>query len=127
MRFCASPQAGLFDANPQAQFVPVDQAFAFDFHQQGNQLTLRWQVKPGYYLYRQQISLTAQQATIAPLQLPTGKPHEDEFYGKSEIYSRDLTVPVTIQQASGRANLTLRYQGCAAAGFAIRRKRGSSR
>ncbi|MDU3817503.1 MAG: protein-disulfide reductase DsbD [Pantoea sp.] len=115
--FCASPQAGLFDANPHAQFVPVDQAFAFDFDQQGNQLTLRWQVKPGYYLYRQQISLTAQQATIAPLQLPTGKPHEDEFYGKSEIYSQDLTVPVTIQQASGQANLTLRYQGCAAAGF----------
>ncbi len=112
-----STQAGLFDNGARSQFVPVDQAFSFDFSQQGDRLTLRWQVKPGYYLYRQQISLTAQQATLAPLQLPPGQPHEDEFYGKSEIYPQDLTVPVTIQQAADRSSVTLRYQGCAAAGF----------
>ncbi|MEQ4530842.1 MAG: protein-disulfide reductase DsbD [Mixta sp.] len=115
--FTLSVHAGLFDANPQSQFVPVNQAFSFDFNQQGNQLTLRWQVKPGYYLYRQQISVTAQQATLAPLQLPAGQPHEDEFYGKSEIYPQDLTIPVVINQAGSGASITLRYQGCAAAGF----------
>ena len=114
---CLPAQAGLFDASPQSQFVPVNQAFTFDFNQQGNQLTLRWQVKPGYYLYRQQISLTAQQAAFAPLQLPAGQPHEDEFYGKSEIYPQDLTLPVTITEAGSNASITLRYQGCAAAGF----------
>jgi thiol:disulfide interchange protein DsbD len=115
--FSASTQASLFDNGARSQFVPVNQAFSFDFSQQGNRLTLHWQVKPGYYLYRQQISLTAQQATLAPLQLPAGQPHEDEFYGKSEIYPQDLTVPVTIQQADSHASVTLRYQGCAAAGF----------
>ena len=115
--FSIASHAGLFDAGPRSQFVPVDQAFAFDFSQQGNRLTLRWQVRPGYYLYRQQISVTAQQATLAPLQLPSGQPHEDEFYGKSEIYPQDLTVPVTVTQAGAQASLTLRYQGCAAAGF----------
>lgn len=114
---CLPAQAGLFDAAPQSQFVPVNQAFSFDFNQQGHQLTLRWQVKPGYYLYRQQISLTASKATLAPLQLPQGQPHEDEFYGKSEIYPQDLTIPVTITEAGPAASITLRYQGCAAAGF----------
>lgn len=114
---CLPAQAGLFDAAPQSQFVPVNQAFAFDFDQQGQQLTLHWQVKPGYYLYRQQISLTANQATLAPLQLPQGQPHEDEFYGKSEIYPQDLTIPVTLREAGAGASITLRYQGCAAAGF----------
>ncbi|MDU4093906.1 MAG: protein-disulfide reductase DsbD [Pantoea sp.] len=114
---CLPAQAGLFDNNSQSGFVPVNQAFSFDFSQQGDQLTLRWQVKPGYYLYRQQISLTAKQATLAPLRLPQGQPHEDEFYGKSEIYSQDLTVPVTIAEAGDNASVTLRYQGCAAAGF----------
>ncbi|MDR7345737.1 thiol:disulfide interchange protein DsbD [Pantoea alhagi] len=114
---CLPAQAGLFDRGAQSGFVPVNQAFSFDFSQQGDQLTLRWQVKPGYYLYRQQISLTAKQATLAPLRLPEGQPHEDEFYGKSEIYPQDLTVPVTITEAGDNASVTLRYQGCAAAGF----------
>ena len=114
---CLPAQAGLFDAAPQSQFVPVNQAFSFDFTQQDHQLTLRWQVKPGYYLYRQQISLKANQATLAPLQLPSGQPHEDEFYGKSEIYPQDLTIPVTVTEAGPAATITLRYQGCAAAGF----------
>ncbi|YCH30171.1 protein-disulfide reductase DsbD [Erwinia sp. D4-22] len=114
---CLSAQAGLFDNQTSSGFVPVNQAFSFDFSQQGDRLTLRWQIKPGYYLYRQQISLTAKQAKLAPLQLPTGQPHEDEFYGKSEIYPQDLTLPVTIAEAGDNASVTLRYQGCAAAGF----------
>ncbi|GLR08033.1 protein-disulfide reductase DsbD [Mixta theicola] len=114
---CLPAQAGLFDNGSQSRFVPVNEAFSFDFSQQGDRLTLRWQVKPGYYLYRQQISLTAKQAKLAPLQLPQGQPHEDEFYGKSEIYPQDLTIPVTIAEAGDNASVTLRYQGCAAAGF----------
>ncbi|MGD8163241.1 protein-disulfide reductase DsbD [Pantoea sp. FN0307] len=114
---CLPAQAGLFDKGSQSGFVPVNEAFSFDFSQQGDRLTLRWQVKPGYYLYRQQISLTAKQAKLAPLQLPTGQPHEDEFYDKSEIYPQDLTIPVTIAEAGDNASVTLRYQGCAAAGF----------
>ena len=63
--FCSTQvYAGLFDSQ-KSQFVPVDKAFAFDFQQQGNSLGLNWQIKPGYYLYRQQISVTPAQATVA--------------------------------------------------------------
>lgn len=109
--------AGLFDAPGRSNFVPADQAFAFDFQQHQHDLTLNWQVKEGYYLYRQQIKVTASQADIAPLQLPTGESHEDEFFGKSEIYRQHLSVPVTVQSAGKGATLTVTYQGCAAAGF----------
>ncbi len=51
------------------------------------------------------------------MQLPQGVWHEDEFYGKSEIYRDRLTLPVTINQASAGATLTVTYQGCADAGF----------
>ncbi|WP_312111621.1 protein-disulfide reductase DsbD [Pantoea septica] len=110
-------QASIFSPNAASRFVPVDQAFAFDFSQQGRQLTLSWKVKEGYYLYRQQIHVSAQQAQIAPVALPPGQPHEDEFYGKSEIYSQDLQVPVQLRQAASGASLIVTYQGCAAAGF----------
>ncbi len=89
----------------------------FDFQQQENELKLNWQVKEGYYLYRQQIKLTAQQAEITPPQLPFGEPHNDEFYGKSEIYRQQLHLPVTITEAAKGATLTVIYQGCADAGF----------
>lgn len=114
---CLQAQASLFSPNNSSRFVPVDQAFTFDFNQQGSQLQLSWKVKSGYYLYRQQIHVTPQNAQIAPLNLPAGQPHEDEFYGKSEIYPQDLTIPVTLQQAAKGATISVTYQGCAAAGF----------
>ena len=115
--FCLSAQASLFSPTTNNRFVPVDQAFSFDFSQQGHQLTLSWKVKDGYYLYRQQFHISAQHAQLAPVTLPPGQPHEDEFYGKSEIYPQDVQLPITLRQADAGATLSVTYQGCAAAGF----------
>ena len=109
--------AGLFDAPGRSHFVPADQAFAFDFQQNQHDVNLTWQVKDGYYLYRKQVQVTPANASIAPLQMPNGEWHSDEFYGKSEIYRHSLTVPVTLTQANAGATLTVTYQGCADAGF----------
>ena len=115
--FSATASASLFGQNSNSQFVPVNQAFAFDFSQKNDQLTLSWQVKPGYYLYRQQLKISVQGATLAQWELPAGKPHQDEFYGKTEIYPQSLTLPFTLEQAGNGAQMTVTYQGCAAAGF----------
>jgi len=109
--------AGLFDAPGRSSFTPADQAFVFDFQQNQHDLNLNWQVKEGYYLYRKQISITPAQAQVGPLQLPAGVAHEDEFYGKSEIYRGQLSVPVAVAQADKGATLTVTYQGCADAGL----------
>ncbi|WP_227136158.1 protein-disulfide reductase DsbD [Kosakonia radicincitans] len=109
--------AGLFDAPGRSSFVPADQAFVFDFQQHQHDLTLNWQVKEGYYLYRQQIRVTPNQAHIGTLALPDGEMHEDEFYGKTEIYRQQLTLPLEVTQATKGATLTVTYQGCADAGF----------
>ena len=109
--------AGLFDAPGRASVIPADRAFIFDFQQNQHDLNLTWQVKEGYYLYRKQVSITPAGAKIAQPQLPAGESHEDEFYGKSEIYRHQLTVPVVVNQADNGATLTVTYQGCADAGF----------
>lgn len=109
--------AGLFDAPGRSNFVPADQAFAFDFQQNQHNVNLSWHIKDGYYLYRQQIKLTAAEATLVAPTLPPGTWHEDEFYGKSEIYRQSLSIPVTFSQAAKDATLTVTYQGCADAGF----------
>lgn len=109
--------AGLFDTPGRSNFIPADQAFVFDFQQNQHDLNLTWQVKEGYYLYRKQVSITPAQANVGALQMPAGEWHEDEFYGKSEIYRQHLSVPVTVNQAGKGATLTVTYQGCADAGF----------
>ncbi|MEH0888450.1 protein-disulfide reductase DsbD [Enterobacter sp. UNJFSC 003] len=113
----ASAFAGLFDAPGRSHFIPADQAFIFDFQQNQHDLTLTWQVKEGYYLYRKQVSITPAQADVGAMQMPAGEWHKDEFYGKSEIYRQRLSVPVTVNQAGKGATLTVTYQGCADAGF----------
>ncbi len=107
--------AGIFDKT--SQFVAAENAFRFDFQQQQQQLLLKWEIKPGYYLYQQKISLTPHHLSLAPWQLPQGKDHQDEFFGKTVIYTNDLQLPLTINSASADASLTLSWQGCAEAGF----------
>lgn len=115
--FTAPAFAGLFDRPGQSQFVPADQAFAFDFQQRGTQLTLNWKILPGYYLYRQQIDISPVAATLADFTLPTGVEHEDEFYGKSQIYFTSLSLPLRLLSADAGASVRVTYQGCAKAGF----------
>ncbi|MFJ1230773.1 protein-disulfide reductase DsbD [Yersinia proxima] len=119
-----SAQASLFGDNTsfgqkssQSRFIPVDQAFAFDFRQQGDQLTLTWQIHPDYYLYRQQIKIVPNNATLGAFTLPEGKAHHDEFYGEVAIFKQQLTLKIPIIQAGEQASVSVTYQGCAEAGF----------
>lgn len=119
-----SAQASLFGENgsfgpksSQNRFIPVDQAFAFDFRQQGDQLTLSWQINPEYYLYREQIKIVPQNATLGAFTLPEGKAHHDEFYGEVAIFKQQLTLKIPIIQAGNGASVSVTYQGCAEAGF----------
>ncbi|MFQ6283288.1 protein-disulfide reductase DsbD [Yersinia enterocolitica] len=119
-----SAQASLFGDNSsfgqkssQSRFIPVDQAFAFDFRQQGDQLTLSWQIHPDYYLYRQQIKIVPNNATLGAFTLPEGIAHRDEFYGEVAIFKQQLTLKIPITQAGEQASVSVTYQGCAEAGF----------
>ena len=117
---CIAPlqaQASLFSQPAAPQFVPVDQAFSFDFQQQGHDLKLNWQIRDGYYLYRSKIELEPKNAELAAFFLPKGREHHDEFFGDSEVYEKALHITVPLRQASADATVRVTYQGCAAAGF----------
>lgn len=110
-------QASLFSQPAAPQFVPVDQAFSFDFQQQGHDLKLNWQIRDGYYLYRSKIELEPKNAELAAFFLPKGREHHDEFFGDSEVYENALHITAPVRQASQDATVRVTYQGCAAAGF----------
>ncbi|TKF33665.1 protein-disulfide reductase DsbD [Enterovibrio norvegicus] len=99
-------------------FVPVDQAFPFNFTQQGDRVYLDWQVTPGYYLYQDKIGVTpSSDAQIGTPDMRQGQPYEDEFFGEVNIYKQPLTVSVPVLAATDSSMLTVTYQGCAEAGF----------
>ncbi|MBA6297086.1 protein-disulfide reductase DsbD [Colwellia sp. MB02u-9] len=99
------------------EFLKVDDAFIFDFHQQKNQLKVSFNIADGYYLYRHQFKFTSENATIVPVNLPQGERYEDEFFGVQQIFTGQLAFTIDITQAQSNANVTIRYQGCAKKGL----------
>lgn len=109
--------ASPFGPTATGRFLPVDQAFAFDFKQQNDKLSLSWQIGPGYYLYQQKFAFVPTQATIGTPVFPAGQPHRDEFFGDVSIYRQQVVVTIPIQQADNNGSLSVTYQGCAESGF----------
>ncbi|MGR5357267.1 protein-disulfide reductase DsbD [Vibrio chagasii] len=98
-------------------FVPVDQAFPFNYYQQDGKVLLDWQVKEGYYLYQHSLSFSGQNLAIGNVELEDGKPHQDEFFGEVSVYTQPLFVQVPLQSYQDGSQLIVKYQGCAEAGF----------
>lgn len=99
------------------EFLKVDDAFIFDFHQQKDKLKISFNIADGYYLYRHQFKFTTNNATIVEVNLPEGEHHEDEFFGVQQIFTEQLAFTVNISEALNDASITIRYQGCAKKGL----------
>ncbi|MGB1201301.1 MAG: protein-disulfide reductase DsbD [Cognaticolwellia aestuarii] len=110
-----SSSASLFSNDNE--FLKVDEAFLFDFHQQKNKLQISFNIADGYYLYRHQFKFSTENAAIVPVSLPEGEHHEDEFFGVQQIFTGQLAFTVDIEQADRDASITVRYQGCAYKGL----------
>lgn len=119
--FCTLLQAqsnsvldSLLQKNPQ--FLPVEQAFQFDFSQQ-QQLTISWQIADGYYLYRDKIKLGGIAVSFSHPIYPDSIEIEDEFFGKTEVYFNQLSLTIPLSDIGENAVLKVQYMGCAEAGF----------
>lgn len=99
------------------QFLPVDQAFVFDFVQQDNTLKISWQIAEGYYLYKDKFKLAGVAVNFSHPAYPAGMPYEDEYFGKTEIYLHQVVLTVPLSNIDKDAVLKVRYQGCAKAGL----------
>ncbi|GAB2581142.1 protein-disulfide reductase DsbD [Dyella jejuensis] len=116
--------SALLDAHAQAlgessgAALPAEQAFPFDaIAQDAHHLLLRWSLPKGYYLYRDQTTLSlkhAPQLSLTP-NWPVGTLHRDAHFGNTTVYFGELTLPVTLNgDVSGLTSLALAasFQGC---------------
>ncbi len=103
--------------------LPPDEAFRFSAAvEDASLLSVRWLIADGYYLYRDKMRFTvndAQGASLGAVSLPAGEIIEDEFFGRVEIYTQDTNITLPLARTdSGTRTITLevQYQGCAEVG-----------
>lgn len=88
---------------------------------QPTEITVRWFIEPGYYLYRDKLSFalnSANSATLSVAQLSPGIVHSDEFFGDVTIYRDTAEATLLVRSSSDLtgvqdASLQINYQGCA--------------
>jgi thioredoxin:protein disulfide reductase len=100
------------EANAQPKFLKVDDAFVLESEQQGNQLLLTLRIADDYYLYRHSFRFKGENLAFSEPVLPAGDEHQDDFFGKTRVYYREVQIPVTLTEAGQQASLTVSYQGC---------------
>ena len=110
-------------ASGQDEFPPPDEVFFPDvLPLDGNTVELVIRVIPGFYLYKNKISVTAlgDAARAGTIDLPKGKMKTDEFFGEQEVYYDEVVGRVAIARATPDAmdlELEVGYQGCADGGL----------
>ncbi len=104
-------------------FPPPEEVFFPDLYAvDGNTVEVGFRVIPGFYLYKDKISVRSMSegAMAGQLDLPQGTLKVDEFFGESEVYYDEVVGRLTIARATPAAmdlELELNYQGCADGGL----------
>lgn len=117
----ASKLSDLFsfqDASPADEILDPEIAFRVSADVYSTtQLTLNWEIEPGYYLYKNKFSLSSDETgvTLGDTVFPTGKLKKDPAFGQVEVYygQNEALIPFQLL-APGQTefNLNVGYQGC---------------
>lgn len=82
-----------------------------------SKIEVRFDLADGYYLYRQKIRVEATQSatTLTAGNFPKGIDHQDEYFGKTEIYRQQVVLPFTVHGIIPSDSITIKVisQGCA--------------
>ncbi|HEY8555283.1 MAG TPA: protein-disulfide reductase DsbD, partial [Burkholderiales bacterium] len=101
--------------------LPPEQAFRLSARAVDERtIVVRYDIAPGYYMYRDKFAFEAPPAVFGSPQFPPGKIKDDEFFGKVETYRDRVEVKLPLEAAENLpAVLTLKAtsQGCADLGI----------
>ncbi|PKO37945.1 MAG: thiol:disulfide interchange protein [Betaproteobacteria bacterium HGW-Betaproteobacteria-6] len=87
----------------------------------GQTLEVSYEIAKGYYLYRDKFRFRVEDETVTlgPPSLPKGEEHDDENFGKVEVYYNSVAIRVPVERMSSGPlplKLNVTSQGCADAG-----------
>jgi len=94
--------------------LPVDKAFNLSaILLDNNTLLVRWLVQPDYYLYKDKILFSFEDASIENINFPESVTKNDEFFGEVSVFNAPLEVKVDLNNSERDSVLvTIDHQGC---------------
>jgi thiol:disulfide interchange protein DsbD len=100
-------------------FLDPEKAFRFGVSAlDASSLEVRFDIAPGYYMYRERLQFSAEGATLGAPELPQGKVKFDATFQKDvETYRDVLRIRVPVTQAGATFKLQVSSQGCADKGL----------
>lgn len=109
----------LLPAAHAEDFLEPEKAFVFSARAVAPQeVELRFDVSPGYYMYREPFRFVANGASLGEAVLPPGKVKFDETFQKEvETYRGQVLIQLPVTAASAPFELQVTSQGCADAGL----------
>ncbi len=121
--FIALPTAhaieSLFGSGPSP--LPVEEAFPVDVEQtDAGEIQVIFDVEDGYYLYKKRLGFTtnSNSVTLGAPTYPEPLIHEDEYFGKSEIFRDKTVITIPFKGSSNKpVDVQVSYQGCADIGL----------
>ncbi len=96
-----------------------DKAFRFSARAMDEStIEVSYRIADGYYLYKDRFAFEVQPATasLGAAQFPAGLAHEDKFFGRQEIYRRELRFTLSLKDGGKGVKLVVTSQGCADVG-----------
>ncbi len=103
------------------EFLPPEQAFQYTVVANPTSVTVEWRATKGYYLYKSRMGLAAATpgVTVGTSVYPPGEVHEDEYFGKQEVFrgAFKVSAPLAGARPGDTIALKLKWQGCADAGL----------
>lgn len=116
--FTEAAGLGMFGLK-EVRILPVDEAFALQVLPYSKEVKVHWNIAPGYYLYKDRISVSASGNESFHLDFPAGIKTFDEYFGDVVVFEDELkiAVPVLTTVENGKGVLEVRYQGCAKRGY----------
>ena len=104
-------------------FLPTDQAFRSSVEAIDQQtLAVRWTIAPGYYLYKDKLSVkpASGEIQLGFPEMPVGETRTDEYFGETEVYFEQVEILLPFVRSNPDPlfiELELGFQGCAVDGI----------
>lgn len=109
----AMPYAHAQDDEP----LRPQEAYLYVVSDTGDALEIDWAIEDGYYLYRNDLlfETTTDGVVLSDARLPAGEAHEDEYFGKQQVFRENFYVSVPYRVDGERpesVELVIKSRGC---------------
>ena len=94
-----------------------EDAYKYVVFDTGDALEVDWAIEDEYYLYRKELSfeVVGKDVELSKPRLPAGEAHEDEYFGKQQVFRENFYVNIPYRVNGERpetVDLVIKSRGC---------------